>query len=546
MKSIFKITVVLVAVSLCIPKISQAECVDVDGDGYGWNNSRPCRTRPVRSLSREPEALRVGSIRISNVTSNSARIATNFTSAANGKILFGKTQHFGKVGPYLMTKSKLFSQFLNGLEPNTTYYFKVEARNGNQRAYSPIKTFKTSGVVTPTTINTSTTIPPTQTPTLKFLGVTKLTREANFAEVHFSTSDISQAHIEYGENKIDTKESRRATIFKWKDHIQDLKNLKAQTQYFYRIHYSGKENINQNLTTQWFSFTTPRKTPSTVGRIVNPMIDSLAPTIGGISNKPNFGTAKFGDWGHPYPPSKNKEWLKIEVKKGTQVGGGWKNELLPNSTEGWVAFNMRLVNWKSDAAASKLPGISGPVTEGSGAIARKPNFSELYPKVIGGQGGGGAGGTTGGPDGKGKSWSARMMVVAANKVPERLGTLGFYTYHKDSSNINQQGRQFGQNFTWEHNGVDTREILDEKWHKIKIYVKLNDIGKSNGVLKAYFDGKLAYQRDNFSFTENPKYRGIYFFLNVYHGGNPVSPNTYTYYLDDLRFNPGSIDYTDSE
>ena len=270
---------------------------------------------------------------------------------------------------------------------------------------------------------------------------------------------------------------------------------------------------------------------TTVNRIVNPLTDNLRPET--EQNK-KFYDSKYGDWGAPYPPSGNRNWVKIPIHKGSQNGVGLRNNLFPNGTEGWVSYNLRMVNWNSDEGM-KLPGLSGNVTNGTSGNAA------LFKTTIGGNGGGGAGGTRLGPENKGKSWSARMFIGGGPNNSAYRGRLGYYIYHKDSSNVHNDGRIFGQMGWWTQNGVESKEVLDEEWHNVKMYVKLNDIGRNNGILRGYYDGRLAYERTNLSFADNPEYRNIALYFSVYHGGSKVAPDDYEVHIDNIRYNAGPID-----
>ncbi len=480
---------------------------------------------------------------VARVSSSVASIIFTLSQPSQTKVEFGTSKENTQINDgHLSARGSRHRKILKGLEQGTLYYYRIHSKGDS---VSPWFTFTTRGIAksSPKTGNAKSgkCVDPDGDGLgwngAKVCTILKLTSEpapqesATSARIDFPISDYSRAYIEYGESKSDTKIGPKETSLQYKDHSQLLTGLKSNTTYFYRIHFSGQAPSEENHVSEWFSLTTLKADSTKYQRIVNPLTDAVR-----RENLQRYEVkdSAFGNWGTPKPPSGNEEWLKVPVKKGTHWGNLWRNTMLPNDTEGWVSYQMRMVNWNSDEGM-KLPGISGNITQ-SGWNA------EVFPRVIGGNGGGGAGGTTGGPDNKGKSWSARMFIAGSDQAKYH-GMLGFYIYHRDSKN-SDNGRVFGEMGWWNQNGVDSKQILDEQWHQVKMYVKLNDIGKANGILRGYFDGKLAYERTNLSLVDNPKYRNIAMYLNVWHGGSPVAPDNYTFYMDDIRFNAGPIDYTE--
>ncbi len=141
-------------------------CDDPDGDGYGWNGERACRTRRVRKPFTDQE-LSVLSSTASNITSNSTDIDVTLNQVGSTLLKFGKTSSsLLQSAPYKgHTRSTTHTHSLTGLEENTTYFYKVFARTRGLRVQSDIKTFKTlpSNSVSTTTSTTSTSTTSTTT-----------------------------------------------------------------------------------------------------------------------------------------------------------------------------------------------------------------------------------------------------------------------------------------------------------------------------------------------------------------------------------------------
>ena len=151
--------VCFLTIALLVPQGAGAECVDPDGDGYGWNGDRACRTRRVRK-NPPRGGLSISNIQTKNITRQSAGISATFSEAASGGVVFGETESFGKTGPYVgFSSTKSFSQTLTDLKPNTLYYFRVYARKGSSKVWSETNQFRTPTVVV------TTTVPPTTSTT---------------------------------------------------------------------------------------------------------------------------------------------------------------------------------------------------------------------------------------------------------------------------------------------------------------------------------------------------------------------------------------------
>ncbi len=170
--------ILFLTLALLMPDFAMAICEDPDGDGYGWNGDKACRTRRVRR-TQQPENLTILNHSISDATKNTVRVSANFSDKAAGKIEFGKTENFGSFGPYAgFSRTKEFSQQLTGLEPNTIYYYRVIASSGRSRVVSATGQFQTLAEDTTTTTSTtttSTTIPSSTTSTTSTSSTTTTT-----------------------------------------------------------------------------------------------------------------------------------------------------------------------------------------------------------------------------------------------------------------------------------------------------------------------------------------------------------------------------------
>lgn len=105
-------------------------------------------------------------------------------------------------------------------------------------------------------------------------------------------------------------------------------------------------------------------------------------------------------------------------------------------------------------------------------------------------------------------WSARVSF-------EERGEASLYIYDQSRP---KKGQSFGR-------GVQTKKSVFKsgKWHAVSLYVKINTVGKSNGVAELYLDGKKLLSMDKIKFRAQGKNSSIskFLFSNFYGGNNPT-------------------------
>ncbi|MFH1107189.1 MAG: fibronectin type III domain-containing protein [Candidatus Micrarchaeota archaeon] len=103
-----------------------------------------------------------------NVTSNSANITWITDSEGTSKVEYGPNDSYGDTGPYSMASVLFHSVFIDGLEANTAYHYRVATFNGFIENFSDDGSFTTLPIPlppTPTPSPSPTRIPlPTPTP----------------------------------------------------------------------------------------------------------------------------------------------------------------------------------------------------------------------------------------------------------------------------------------------------------------------------------------------------------------------------------------------
>jgi hypothetical protein len=158
-------------------------------------------------------------------------------------------------------------------------------------------------------------------------------------------------------------------------------------------------------------------------------------------------------------------------------------------------------DWNQTVQGGKMPGISG--TYGAAGWGGR--------KVNGKNG-----------------WSARgsfgLSIPQGNPLAG-LHPIGTYCYHADMQGF------YGDVWGW-HN--DYRGFLEKnRWYSIEQFLRLNTPGKNDGVLRAWVDGRLAFEKTDIRFRDTDKLKIEQIWMNVYHGGTVPSPYDQHLFIDNV-------------
>jgi hypothetical protein len=158
-------------------------------------------------------------------------------------------------------------------------------------------------------------------------------------------------------------------------------------------------------------------------------------------------------------------------------------------------------NWNQTLQGGKMPGISG--TYG-----------------VAGWGGRKSDGTNG--------WSARGsfgLSIPADNPLGGLHPIGTYCYHAD-----MQG-WYGDGWGWH---VGYRGFLEKnRWYSVEQFLKINTPGQKNGILRAWVDGRLAFEKTDIRFRHVDQLKIEQVWMNVYHGGKLPSPYDQHLFIDNV-------------
>lgn len=125
-------------------------------------------------------------------------------------------------------------------------------------------------------------------------------------------------------------------------------------------------------------------------------------------------------------------------------------------------------------------------------------------------------------------WSARGMYV--NPAPGHPAAgqvlLGSYVYHRDSPS------RFGEGFSWA--GSDGAALLvPDRWYCIEQQVRLNTLGKDDGLLRAWVDGKPVFERTGLRLRDRATIRIENVWMDVYVGGSETAIGDMHLFIDHV-------------
>ena len=191
--------------------------------------------------------------------------------------------------------------------------------------------------------------------------------------------------------------------------------------------------------------------------------------------------------------------LRIKVDKGGHYGASlqfrFKKRLGREPEAVYFRYYLRFADDWDPARGGKLPGIAG--TYGRAGWGGRP------------------------VDGR-NGWSARGLFRGQEdgKTP-----VGFYCYHVD-----MKGR-YGSDWLWDK---DRLGYLDNnRWYCIEQYAKMNTPRRNDGILRAWIDGRLAFEKADVRMRNVDTLKIETVWLNVYLGGSWTARSDHHLYIDNV-------------
>ena len=100
-----------------------------------------------------------------------------------------------------------------------------------------------------------------------------------------------------------------------------------------------------------------------------------------------------------------------------------------------------------------------------------------------------------------------------------------YCYHAD------QPGAYGDIWLWK---TGYRGFLEKnRWYCIEQHVKLNTPGEKDGILRAWVDGRPAFEKTDIRFRHVDRLKIEQIWMNVYHGGTAASPYDQHLFVDNV-------------
>jgi len=186
--------------------------------------------------------------------------------------------------------------------------------------------------------------------------------------------------------------------------------------------------------------------------------------------------------------------VRTKLSKGKYIassGAGRGNVLmvkLPGVYDSaCMSYDIRVAKGFDFSAGGKLPGFVGvapgvaPSTpEGGGSVAH--------------------------------GWSGRLMWLGSKmwklvRDADRSNMVVTYLYHPGMD------REYGDNVSW------GSSLKAGRWHHVKQCHVMNTIGRADGVLQTWFDGKQVMKQEDVVYRTDPKVHITHFDWSIFRGGN---------------------------
>ena len=241
----------------------------------------------------------------------------------------------------------------------------------------------------------------------------------------------------------------------------------------------------------------------------------------------------------------NSACVEIKINSGSHHGGSmryllkqkWGFEPEEVYAEYRVRYDASMGN-QSAGYGGKAPGFSGTYDEAG--WGNRPGYGV-------------------------EGWSARGTINCDNQnyvqnryylyhtytnydAPIKNGTTDYRNFNPKAYSVSNPGAQphastktFGSALNWgSWSQRDTGDMDFNRWYHVKQYVKMNDVGQNNGILRAWVDGVQVCNVTNINFRRDNKLKVYAYWFNYYNGGQDVADGDAYVRIDDFKiYTPGN-------
>jgi len=191
--------------------------------------------------------------------------------------------------------------------------------------------------------------------------------------------------------------------------------------------------------------------------------------------------------------------LRVKVERGGHYGLSLQYRFQPHwgeePEEIYFRYYLRLADDWNPQRGGKLPGIAG--TYGRAGWGGRPSNGR-------------------------NGWSARGLFLGRC---EGHTPVGFYCYHADMSGI------YGSHWVWEKDRLGYLE--NNRWYCIEQFARMNTPGKNDGVLRAWVDGRPAFEKTDLRMRDTAELKIESVWINVYLGGSWTARSDHHLYIDEV-------------
>jgi hypothetical protein len=153
-------------------------------------------------------------------------------------------------------------------------------------------------------------------------------------------------------------------------------------------------------------------------------------------------------------------------------------------TRACMSYDIRFSNGFDWSLGGKLPGLEGVA----------PGTSAGYP--------------TGGKVAGDKGWSGRLMWLGPRAYSWAGPSNGAVTYMYNPT----QGGTYGDNVRW------NRGFVAGSWHDIQVCYKMNTVGRSDGSLQTWMDGRLVVNNNAYKYRTRNDVGVSHLLWHIFRGG----------------------------